>query len=247
MLIERRKFAVIGIGRFGLRLVEEFSKMGLEVIAIDSDSFAIEKVRDMASESLIFDVTHKETLEKSGVKDVDLVIVSIGKEMENSVVVTTLLKEIGVEEVISRAESRLHAKILKRVGADHVVFPEEDRAVRLAHTVHFPGVQEYIDMKGPWDLAEFKVPIESKIIGKEIKEIRGEFKGEVDVLMVEKAGVEKLDSEEEIKEDADAEAEREREERESILPTEDYKIEQDDILILFARPENLEKFIKKVG
>jgi len=233
--MERKKFAVIGLGKFGFKLVEELSKMGLEVIAIDKDSLKIEKVRDMASESIILDATNKEALNKSGVKEVDVVIVGVGKEMEISILITTLLKEIGIKEIISRAENRLHAKILKRVGADRVVFPEEDRAVRLAHTIHFPGVQEYIDIKGPWDLAELKISQKSKLIGKRIGEIRKEFKEEVEILMIEKEKGKILNHE--IK--------GEREERESIVPKDDYVVEANDILILFAKSKNLERFIKK--
>lgn len=233
--MERKKFVVIGLGRFGLKLVEEFSRMGLEVIAIDSDSSKIEEVQDMASESLILDATIKENLEKSGVKEADAIIVTVGEEMESNVLITTLLKEIGVKEIIVRAKNPTHAKILEKIGADRVILPEEDMAVRLAHTIHFPGVQEYIDMKGPWDLAEFKISQKSKLIGEKIEETREEFEGEVDILMIEK----------EERKIFNHELKKEREERKSMMPRNDYIIKENDILILFGRPENLEKFIRK--
>lgn len=233
--MERKKFAVIGLGTFGSKLVEEFSRMGLEVIGIDKDGSRVERIKGIVAESMILDATDKEALEKSGVKEVNSVIVCMGKEIEDSIFITALLKEIGAKEIISRAESPLHAKILKRVGADRVVFPEEDMAVRLAHTVHFPGVQEYIDMKGPWDLAEFKISQVSGLIGKRIKAVRKEFEGRVNILMIEKQKGKIFNHEKE----------EEREERESIVPRDDYLIERDDILILFAKPENLKDFIKK--
>lgn len=233
----RKKFAVIGLGKFGFKLVEELSKMGLEVIAIDSDSSAVEKIRNIASESLILDAVDKEALEKSGVKEVDCVIVGMGKDMETNILVTTILKELEVKEIIARAENPLHAKILKRVGADRVVFPEEDMAVRLAHAIHFPGVQEYIDLKGPWDLAELKVAKKGKLVGRKIADIRGEPEEGIDILMVEREKGKIFDHE--IKE--------EREERENIFPKDDYQIRENDILILFGRPENLEKFIAKIS
>jgi len=231
----RKKFAVIGLGRFGIKLVEELSRMQREVIAIDSDSGAIEKMRDVASESLILDAVDKEALEESGVKDVDCVIVAIGQNMEANILVTTLLKEIGVKEIISRAESSLHAKILREVGADRIVFPEEDMAVRLAHSIHFPGVQEYIDIKGPWDLAELKVSGGSKLIGKKIAGIRSELTKGINILMVEREKGERLHHD----------AGQKREERENIFPKNEYAVRKDDILILFGRPEHLEKFIEK--
>jgi len=233
----RKKFAVIGLGRFGIKLVEELSRMQREVIAIDSDSSAIEKVKDTASESLILDAVSKEALEKSGVKDVDCVIVAIGQNMEANILVTTLLKEIGVKEIISRAESSLHAKILREVGADRIVFPEEDIAVRLAHAIHFPGVQEYVDIKGPWDLAEFKVSDGSRLIGKKIASIRSELTRGINVLMIEREKGEGLKHG----------VGQKREERENIFPKNEYAVRKDDILILFGRPEHLEKFIEKTS
>jgi len=233
--MERKKFAVIGLGRFGLKLIEELNKMGLEVIAIDKDSSKIEEVREIASESIILNATDKEALKKSGVKDVDVVIVTIGQEMENSILITNLLKEIGVKEIIARAENPVHAKILRRVGADKIILPEEDMAVRLAHTIHFPGVHEYVDMKGPRDLAEFKIPLQSKIIGKKIGQIYKEFQDKVNILTIEKEKGKVFNHE----------LAKEREERESIVSRDDYIIEANDILILFAKPENLEKFIGK--
>ncbi|MDP1538465.1 MAG: TrkA family potassium uptake protein [bacterium] len=237
IVVERKKFAVIGLGKFGLKLVEEFSKMGLEVIAIDKDSLQIDKVRDIASESIILDALNKEFLEKTGVKEVDSVVVAVGGEIEDSILITALLKEIGAKEIISRAENSLHAKILKKVGADMVISPEEDMAVRLAHTIHFPGVQEYVDMKGPWDLAEFKILQGSKLIGKKIGKIRKEITGEVSILMVEKVKGKIFNHQKD----------EEREERESIIPKDDYIIRENDILILFAKPGSLKKFIKKIS
>lgn len=237
IVIERKKFAVIGLGKFGLKLVEEFSRMGLEVIAIDKDSLKIDKVRDIASESIILDVLNKESLEKTGIKEVDAVVVAVGEEIEDSILITTLLKEIGVKEIISRAENSLHAKILKKVGADRVISPEEDMAVRLAHTIHFPGVQEYVDMKGPWDLAEFEILQGSNLIGKKIGKIREEIAGEVNILMIERLKGKIFNHQKG----------EEKEERESILPEDDYIIRENDILILFAKPESLKKFIEKIS
>ena len=233
----KKKFAVIGLGKFGSKLVEEFNKMGLEVIAIDVDSSMVERVRNIASESLVLDAVDKEALEKSGVKEVDSVIVAIGKDMETSILITTILKEIGVKDIIARAENSLHAKILRRVGANKVVFPEEDMAIRLAHSIHFAGVQEYVDLRGPWDLAEFKVPPKNKLIGNKIADIRNELKEEVNILMIER----------EKGKIPNHETGREIEERESIVPRDNYAVRENDILILFGRPENLEKFIGKIS
>lgn len=232
--MEKRKFAVIGLGKFGTKLVEEFYEMGLNVLAIDRSQEAIESIRGKATECLILDPTDKESLEKSGIKEVDVAIVGIGKDVEENILTTALLKEIGVKEIVARAASSLHARILKKVGANRTVFLEEDMAVRLAHAIHFPGVQEYFDLKGPWDLAELKIGSESKIIGKCLGEIRDREKDKVDILMIEK----------EVR-DSVISRYGERINRVCKIPREDYVIQNKDILILFGEPQNLEKFIEK--
>lgn len=223
--MERKKFAVIGLGRFGLKLVEELNKMGLEVLAIDKEGRHIEKIRDIASESLILDATDRDALEKSGIKNVDCAIISLGDDMEKSILTTTVLREFGLKEIIVRAESPIHAEVLRKVGATKVIFPEEDMAVRLAHAIHFPGVQEYINIKGPYDLAEFKVSSKSKLVGKKVGKLLDELKEKISILMIEK--------------------EDEKEVRKIITLRDDYVIEVNDILILFANPENLKNFIER--
>jgi len=232
----KKKFAVIGLGKFGMKLFEELSDMGLEVIAIDSDSAKVGKVKNIASESLIMDASNKEALEKSGVKDVDCVIVSMGRDMEASILITAILKEIGAKEIIVRAESPRHAQILKNVGAHRIVLAEEDTAVRLAHAIHFSGVQEYIDIDGPWDLAEIRVSKNSKLIDKKISDIHNCFEEGIDILMIEK--VNKI---------IDSKTGQEREERENMSPKNGYTIQENDILIIFGQPKNVERFIEKLS
>ena len=229
--MERKKFVVIGLGKFGFKLVEELNEMGLEVVAIDSDSEKIEKIRDIASESIILNATDKEALEKCGVRDVDAVVVCKGREMEISILITSILKEIGVKEIICRAENSLHAKILKKIGADVVIYPEEDMAVRLAHTIHFPDVREYIEIEGPWDLAGLKISKKSKLVGRKIGDILRGTKERIDILMIEKI--------------LRSEKEKKGTEIKRVIPKSDYKIENGDVLILFAKPKDLDKFIKK--
>jgi len=242
--MERKKFAVIGLGKFGLKLVEELAKMGLEIIAIDKNPNKIEKVREIVSEGVILDATDKNSLEETGVKEVDCVVVSLGKQTETSILITALLKEIGVEQIVCRANSYLHATILKKIGAKRDAFQEENTAVRLAHTIHFSNVQEYIAMQGPRDLVELGITYESKLRGKSIREIKNWLKDKVDILAVEKEKVVKEKIEEGEKEElVNLGLKEEKEKRESIIPTGDYVIGENDILILFGEPKDLENFI----
>lgn len=167
----KRQFAVIGLGVFAMKLVEELSLKGASVIAIDQDMTKVNKVQDIATLAFQLDSTDKEALEKSGVKEADVVIIGMGRDIGVSILTTKILKEIGVKEIIAKASSSIHAKILKEIGANRVVFPEENVAQNLARSIVIPGVKEYIKLEGPWDLSEVEVGSQGKLIGKKLKNL----------------------------------------------------------------------------
>lgn len=164
----KRQFAVIGLGVFAMKLIEELSQKGASVIAIDQDMVKVNKVQEIVTLALQLDSTDKEAVEKSGVKEVDVVIVGMGKDIGTSILTAKILKEIGVKEIIAKASSSIHAKILKEIGVDRVIFPEENVAQNLARSIIIPGVKEYIRLKGPWDLSEIKIKSHHKLIGERL-------------------------------------------------------------------------------
>ena len=231
-----RKFAVIGLGRFGAKLVRVLSEKGMEVIAIDSDQSALEAVKDIAIESIRFNGTDKESLEKAGIGEVDVAVVGMGRNVEASILTTALLKDLEVQEIVARATSFLHAKILRQVGATRVVFPEEDMAVKLAHSILVPGIKDYLELRGPWDVAEIEVGSKSKFGGKTIKEIQARSKYGVNIIMIQR----------EVERPApDKEGEKETElVWVKEFPREDYVIREKDILTILGEVKNLEVFEK---
>ena len=226
--MQKRKFAIIGLGKFGLKLADVLNEKGAEVVAIDFNAARIEKAKVLAAEVLQLDSTDKEALEKSGVTEVDVVIVGIGDNVETSILTTALLKEIGVKEIITRAINPLHASILKRVGADKVVFPEEDMAIRLAHSIIFPGVKDYLQLKGPWDISEIEIGPTSKLKGKTMGEACPRSKYNVNILMIERESKDDGKKAEIIK----------------IFPHDDYTFRENDILVAFGEPKKIEEFEK---
>ncbi len=229
-----RQFAVIGLGRFGFKVAEVLTAKGAQVIAIDKDLGLVDKVRDITTEAVQLECTDEEALRECGIEGVDAAVVSIGEDVESSILITTLLKNLGIKEIIARAGTRLHAQILKEVGATRVVFPEEDMGLRVANSIFAPGVLDYIDLGADCNLAEIEV--KGDFIGKSIRELHLKSKYGVNVIMImekirEKVGDTGEFAEKEIKK----------------MPTPDYVLEEKDVLVVVGDSkdiEDLEKHIK---
>ena len=135
------KFCVIGLGRFGFSVAEKLGENGMEVLAIDSNVAIIESIKDKVTQAICMRVTEEESLRSIGIDEMDTVIVSMGEDFAQSILLTALLKKhLNIPHVIARATNKIHANILKLVGADQIVSPEEERGVRLANNLSFPFV-----------------------------------------------------------------------------------------------------------
>jgi len=163
-----RQFAVIGLGRFGYSVAETLIKKGYEVLAIDSDEAKIEAVSDFATYAVQCDATDERALKAVSVQNVDVAVVSIGENIEASILIVMTLKELGVKEIIAKAVTRLHGKILTNMGVSEVIYPERDAAVRLAHRLIAPNVLEYLELAQGYSIEEIEVP--GQFVGKPLKE-----------------------------------------------------------------------------
>ena len=125
---ESRQFAVIGLGRFGRAVCSTLHKMGYEVMGTDIDEKLVTQAlsQKIASHAIQLDSTDPEALREAGIFEIDTVIVAIGNYLQESIITTLNVKEAGVKHVVAKASSEIHGKLLKRVGADHVVFPEHE-------------------------------------------------------------------------------------------------------------------------
>ena len=163
-----RQFAVIGLGRFGYSVAETLIKKGYEVLAIDSDEAKIEAVSDFATYAVQCDATDERALKAVSVQNVDVAVVSIGENIEASILIVMTLKELGVKEIIAKAVTRLHGKILTNMGVSEVIYPERDAAVRLAHRLIAPNVLEYLELAQGYSIEEIEVP--GQFVGKPLKD-----------------------------------------------------------------------------
>ncbi len=152
-----RTYAVLGLGRYGRAVAEELVKNGAEVIAIDENE---EYVNDASADIPICkcaDITDSEVVEKLGIANVDVVIVAMASNLEASVMAVTLCKEVGVPTVIAKCSNELHQKILSRVGADRVVFPEKESGTRLAKNILSSGFADLIELSEDISMVELDV------------------------------------------------------------------------------------------
>ncbi|MEO1669256.1 MAG: TrkA family potassium uptake protein [Cyanobacteria bacterium J06631_2] len=157
-----RQFAVIGLGRFGRAVCTSLHKMGYEVLGTDIDEKLVSQVlsQKVASHAIQLDSTEPESLKEAGIFEMDTVIVAIGNYLQESIITTLNVKEAGVEHVVAKASSEIHGKVLKRVGADRVVFPEYEAGCALASTLTQPGFLERFELDTENSIVEVLTPEE---------------------------------------------------------------------------------------
>ncbi|MGF1566983.1 MAG: potassium channel family protein [Nodosilinea sp.] len=155
-----RQFAVIGLGRFGRAVCTTLHNLGYEVLAADEDERRVSQALtdQIAAHALQLDTTQPSALKEAGITDFDTVIVAIGNYVEESIITTLNLKEAGVKNVVAKASSEIHGKLLDRVGADHVVFPEHEMGCELARSLTSPGILDRFEIDPTHSIAEIIVP-----------------------------------------------------------------------------------------
>jgi len=165
---EHRKFAVLGLGNFGSSLARNLADLGSEVIAVDSDERKIEELADHVTLAVAFDVTDENLLKANGIDNVDVAIVSMGSDFGASVLVTTILRDMGVR-VHSKATTYREARILRAVGATQIYMPEKDQGERVARMLQHDNVETYVPLAGGIDFVRVKP--RAAMIGRSLKEL----------------------------------------------------------------------------
>lgn len=168
---ENRQYAVIGLGRFGRAVCGSLHKLGYEVLGTDIDEKLVAQVLtdQIVSHAVQIDSTEPTALKEAGIFEFDTVIVAIGNYLQESIVTTLNVKEAGVPHVVAKASSEVHGKLLQRVGADHVVFPEYEAGCTLARLLTKPSILERLDLDPNHSIVEVLVPEEFH--GKTIAEL----------------------------------------------------------------------------
>jgi trk system potassium uptake protein TrkA len=149
-----KQFIVLGLGRFSSAVATTLVELGQEVLGVDNDEERVNELKDKITQAVQADITDERALKELGVKNFDTAIVGIGSDLETSMLVTMMLKEMGVKYIIAKAQNNLHAKILEKIGVDKIVFPERDMGRRIAHNLITPNIKEYIELEPDYSINE---------------------------------------------------------------------------------------------
>jgi len=165
----KKQVVVIGLGRFGVGVATTLHSMGHDVLALDNEEKNVLNVASKLTRAVQADATDEAILKELGIADFDVAIVAIGTAIESSVLITILLKKLGVRYIVARADSELHGSILEKIGADKVVYPERETASRIAHILTLSDVMDYIPVGESYGVAKFKAP--SYLAGRTLEDI----------------------------------------------------------------------------
>ena len=215
-MMKKKSFAVLGLGRFGTSVANALADMGFDVLAVDSDEEHISQLSESVTHAITGDVTNENLLRSIGIRTFDVAIVAIGDDIQNSILTTILLKEAGVPYIVSKAQNDLHARVLEKVGADRVVFPEKDMGIRVAHNLSKTNVLDFIELSKDDSIMEIIPP--QKWIGKSLKDARVREEYGISVIAIKKGA--------------------------SILvaPKPDYVICSGDLLVIIGSNRDIQKF-----
>lgn len=203
-----KSYMVVGLGRFGSEVARRLYAAGCEVLVMDSDNELVQHISNEVTQAVVADAKDIGVLRALGAKDFDCAIVAIGDNLSDSVLATMNLKELGVPYVVCKARDETHRQVLNKLGADRVVIPEKENAVRLAKSLASPNVLEYIELSEDYGIIE--VPAPKVWEGKSLKELNVRAKMGVNILAIKRNG--------EI----------------TVSPTADFQIAAEDIVVVLG-------------
>lgn len=216
----KKEFVVIGLGRFGGSIVNELVHQGADVMAIDISTERVNEFSQIATQAVIADTTDETVLKQLGIRNFEHVIVAIGDDIQSSILTTLMLKEIGVQKITVKAQNDYHEKVLRKIGADHVVHPERDMGIRIANNMMSNNVLDYLELSDEHSIMEIKANhllAGHTIIGLDIRVRYG-----INIVAIK------------------------RNEEIIVSPAADDKINDGDILIVIGADADINRFEKKM-
>lgn len=208
---------VVGLSSFGYYLCKALDQQGFNIMAIDMSEELVKKVKPFVRKAVIGDARDKEFLVQLGVADFDTAIISVGNRMDSSILITLYMKELQIKEIIAKAINEDHAKILEKIGATRIIFPERDMAERMANTLISPNLLEFMPLTEGFSLVEFN-PVK-EWVGKTLSKVDIARKYHVQITMVRQIIPENV-----------------------MIPDGNYVFKDSDILYIIGSNENITKF-----
>ena len=167
--MKRKQFGVIGLGRFGSAMATTLADLGHDVVGVDGSEERVRQLADTITHAIQLDATDERALRAAGINDVDVAVVSIGENIESSLLVVMQLKELGIKTIVAKAVTPLHGRILEKLGVSRVIFPEREMAMRVAHGLVMPNVIDYIELSRDFSIVDLPAP--AVFVGKTLKQL----------------------------------------------------------------------------
>ncbi len=212
-----KRVIVIGLGIFGFNIAKDLYENGFEVIAIDKNKDAVQKIRDYATKAIVAEGTDKEVMELIGIQEDDVAIISFGEDLAASTLIALHLKQMKVKSIIVKAPNEDHKLILEKVGATDVLIPEKEIANKVAKSLIAPNVLDYLPLSDDYMLFELAPP--NSFIGKSIRELELRGKHHIEVLAVKDIITDKM----------------------NIMPGADFVIKDGEILVVVGKEKDIQK------
>ncbi len=213
-----KQYVVLGLGVFGSTVATTLEKNGCEVLAIDRDVTCVERIADEVTKAVVADVTSREDLLALGINEFDVAVVAIGTHLEEAVLATMHLKEMGVPKVIAKARNKEFKQILEKVGADQVIRAEKDMGERVARGLLRKRIVDVVDLDDENTIVEIIVP--SKWIDKRVQDLNIRSKYQMNILGVRNRETKKID----------------------LVVEPEYRIHEGDQFLVLGKSEHLDKF-----
>lgn len=211
----QKQFVVIGLGRFGTSIARTLSSLGYDVLAIDQNENAVQAIMNEVTHVVQADAREEENLKALGVRNFDVAVVAIGDDLQANILITLMLKEMGVPYVVAKAQTNLHGRVLEKVGADKIIYPEKDMGVRVAHNLVTANIMDFIELSPDYSIVEILTP--RKFIGKSLGELNLRAKYGISIMAIRNGDT--VD----------------------VAPGADARIQEKDILVVVSRNKAIEK------
>lgn len=212
-----KRFCVIGLGNFGFHVATNLYHQGNEVVAIDTDREKVQRIQDHASYAILGDAASKEFLKGQGIAELDAVVVSTGERSHLSTLITLYLKELKAPRILVKAVDEDHGRILEKIGATDIIFPEKDMALKVARSLASPNILEYIPLAEDYSISESAPP--AHFVGKNLIELDLRRKYKVTVIGIKDVLTDEF----------------------TISPPATHVIKDSDLLVLIGRAEDVDK------
>jgi len=218
----KKQFVVIGLGRFGSSVATALSQTGNDVLCVDTSEALVDDIAPYVTHAVQADATDEKALKALGIRNFDAAVIAIGGDIQASILVTMLCKEQGLEHVLVKAQSEIHAKVLEKIGADKIVFPERDMGIKVAHNLASANILDFIELSPDYSVIE--VDTIQKWIGKTLVDLNFRRLYNVNIMAIKE-------------EEGDV----------NINPSADDIIKKDDNLVVTGLNEDIRKLVEYIA